>query len=269
MFVFDWLPSKLFPFVVESGTVVSVGILSVFEIWGSWGGLTESPGKTPTDRARGLRKLSGVGNDLGDPIGDVGLRGGEVVANGSTDTRLDGIVGTVPSWDKPPVVRCLGISGRLKDWIGGSTGLREVGEICKGGSPPPSDVVAPSVSTSLVLVTFSSEEVIGDTLLINGLCMGPLLGPNIFGRGGGASSDILRFRGILESDNGGSVVGRRTPGRVLPWVCGDIDCPIACCAYTCNGPFNAPSTGFSSVGDPRGGNCLLIRGSPYCKWKYL
>lgn len=81
------------------------------------------------------------GGDSGDLMG--------VAANGSTDTRREGIVGTGGN----EVVDSWGSGGRLSDAKDGRGLLRAPRGLA---TTPPSEVVPPSVS--LVLRTFSSSD---------------------------------------------------------------------------------------------------------------
>ena len=123
----------------------------------------------------------GVVNGRGD-LGYVGEMG--AVANGSTETRRGGIVGI---GGKDVIESCL---GRIGERMTGGKGWRESTGDKTGPDafPPPSDVVAPSVS--LVLLIFSSDDVTGANVVANGFLA--LDNSDIGGRAGGAKFDIRR-----------------------------------------------------------------------------
>ena len=93
-----------------------------------------------------------------------------------------------------PMLKFLGKFGIVPPTDGqGTNGFGKGIDICRGKGlvPPPSEVVAPSISTSLVLVMFSSEDVKGDTLFMKGRA-GVGIAPVIPGRAGGCILEILR-----------------------------------------------------------------------------
>ena len=165
-------------FYLESSFSFSACIID-----GRGGALKEGGGKIPEVDCLGGGRAGSVGN----LAVAVGLARGGGEENGSIDGFRNGIAGTDP---------CPLNEGKVRPGPSGDSGeaptlmLRGRGRgrglngpvIClRKGFLPPSDVLAPSVSLSLVLVMFSSEDVIGVTLLAKS---GPAV-TGIVGRGGG------------------------------------------------------------------------------------